>query len=687
MSERKLDSELAAYRDMLKPPAEFREGFGWSTVTGVVFCGLVMLPASIYLGLMTGGSMGSAATWVTLILFNEIARRALVELSPQRLVTLLRAASIVMGGGPMGELVYRAYLVNSEPVRDAGLRGAFPAWYAPAADSAAIAGRQLMHSDWLMPIVLVAFVAVIGLVKRYTLGYFFFRLTSDIEKLPYPLAPVQAQGAMALAEADQGDVTAAAKSLGKPGAAMRGSERWRQFSLGAMLGIAFGIIQVGVPAISGLFLDQPIFLVPQPFLDLTTLTEGILPATPTGIAIDVGVILLGFVLPFWAVVGTFAAIVLTMILNPVLQKAGVLSGWQPGMDTVNTAFANDVDFWLSFGVGAGLGIAAISFGATFKDLVAFGRAWRARRAQRKPGEKVYAGSPPKGRGDYPLWIALVGYCVAAAATVGLAYYLLPNQSSLLPFLIIFAFVYSPFLSYVNARLLGIAGQEVDIPFVRETAFMVSGARGIEVWLAPMPVENFGQDAQAFRVSELCGVRFWSLLKTDLVAIPILFALSFMFWSFIWKANAIPSPAFPAAQVAWEMRAKRDALILSSTLVGEGAEASSMADSEFMRAIKPPVIGAGFGVTVGMYGALSAMGLPVLFVYGMVRGLGQFPHLMVLEIIGALLGRYWLARWLGADRFRRMAPTLLAGYFTGVGLIGMAAIAIRLVAEAAAGSPL
>jgi len=113
----------------------------------------------------------------------------------------------------------------------------------------------------------------------------------------------------------------------------------------------------------------------------------------------------------------------------------------------------------------------------------------------------------------------------------------------------------------------------------------------------------------------------------------------------------------------------------------------MADSEFMRAIKPPVIGAGFGVTVGMYGALSAMGLPVLFVYGMVRGLGQFPHLMVLEIIGALLGRYWLARWLGADRFRRMAPTLLAGYFTGVGLIGMAAIAIRLVSEAAAGSPL
>jgi hypothetical protein len=63
-------------------------------------------------------------------------------------------------------------------------------------------------------------------------------------------------------------------------------------------------------------------------------------------------------------------------------------------------------------------------------------------------------------------------------------------------LLIFAFVYSPFISYVNARLLGVAGQTVEIPFVREGAFIFSGAKGVDVWLAPIPIENYGSLAQS-----------------------------------------------------------------------------------------------------------------------------------------------------------------------------------------------
>jgi len=706
---RPMDKELATYRDLLDMPTEFREGFGWTTVVGIVFCGLVMLPGSIYLALMTGGNMTSAASWVTVILFGEVTRRALKTMNRQQLVVLLHiahvmiAANILFPGGPFGQLVYRAYLVTSEAARDSGMTESFPSWFAPSPSSEAITGRNLFHADWIVPAALILMLMVIGMVKKYTLGYFFFRLTSDVENLPFPLAPIAAQGAMALEEAE---MTAEDDADGGPprGPAdlLRRAERkktgrrWRLFSLGATLGIAFGIVQVGVPAITGIFLDKPVFLIPLPFVDTTTLTQGLLPATPTGITIDVGIILLGMVLPFWAVLGTFIAIVATMLLNPTLHHFGILTRWQPGMNTVNTTFVNEVDFWMSFGIGAGLGIAVVCLYATIRDVTRKARELREKRRALHQEGRADVWSPPRaGRGDYSLGLALGLYCAAATIVVVVCYVLLRWYSpgtrglgGILAFLIVFAFIYNPFISYVNARLLGIAGQYVDIPFVKETSFILSGAKGLAIWLAPIPVENYGHFAQSFRVNELTGVRFPSLIKAEIVALPILFILSGLFWGFIWRSNPIPSEVFPAAQVNWELAAKRQVLQFSSTFVPEGQDPSqkSIADSEFMKAIHPKVIGSGFGVTVALYVALSALGLPVLLVYGIVRGLGQLPHFMVLEVIGAFLGRFLYQRKYGRKEFLRMAPTILAGYFTGVGLIGMATIALKLIKEAVHGAP-
>ncbi|RYG64245.1 hypothetical protein EON80_19585, partial [bacterium] len=54
---------------------EFYDGFSWKTVIGALFIGFIMMPGSIYLGLIAGQGMGPAAEWVTIILFMEIARR------------------------------------------------------------------------------------------------------------------------------------------------------------------------------------------------------------------------------------------------------------------------------------------------------------------------------------------------------------------------------------------------------------------------------------------------------------------------------------------------------------------------------------------------------------------------------------------------------------------------------------
>ena len=694
MPERREDKELARYRDLLETPSEFRDGFGWSTVLGIFFCGLVMMPGAIYLGLMTGAGMGAAAVWVTVILFSEVARRAMKTMSKQELVVLLHAAGILAGGGPIGDFVYRAYLVNSEAVRDAGMREYFPTWFVPRPDSAAIAQRNLFHPDWLVPLAIVALMMIIGVVNRYTIGYFFFRLTSDVEKLPFPMAPISAQGAMAMAEADAPSEGAAKEDAGRIAffsarqGIRRKSERWRLFSLGAVIGIAFGFFQVGVPAITGLLLDKPFFLLPQPFVETTPLTESLLPATPTGLTVDLGIILIGFVVPFWAVVGTFCAILATLVLNPLLHHAGILTRWQPGMNTVNTTFANSIDFWLSFGIGAALGIAAVSIYQTVRDV-------RRRLAELKEKRRQTAGTqslwetPKTGRGDYPMSIALAGYAISSIIVIALCYTLLKNTGTsrfgILTFLAVFTFIYNPFISYVNARLLGISGQQVDIPFIKETAFILSGARGIDVWLAPIPIVNYGGQAQSFRVNELTGVSFRSLLKTDIIATPVLFLLSLVFWAFIWKASPIPSDAFPAAQINWELRSKSDALLYTSTFAVEGGEVNIM-HSEFMQAIHPAVIGVATVFTVALFTALNFFGLPTLFVYGIIRGLGQLPHYLLLEIVGAMLGRFYFQKRFGAENFLRMAPTLLAGYFTGVGLISMATIAMRLIQSAVSAAP-
>jgi len=672
---RQPDKELETYRGLLDTPTEFRDGFGWATVVGIFFCGLIMLPGSIYLGLMTGGSLGSAASWVTVILFAQVARRAMKAMTRQELVVLLHAARIMIAGavlfpgGPFGHLVYRAFLVTSEAARDAGMTHSFPAWFVPSPESEAVMERNFFHADWLAPVGVVAFMTITGFIRRYTLGYFFFRVTSDIEKLPFPMAPISAQGVMALAEMEERD--------------KKKTNKWRLFSLGAVLGISFGALQVGVPAVTGLFLDKPVYLIPQPFLDTTTWTEAILPATPTGVAIDLGIILMGMVLPFYAVLGTFTAIGLTVLLNPLLHHAGVLTHWQPGMNTINTAFANNIDFWMSFGIGTGLGIAVVSIFSTVRDVV---RIARKQHDQRTAPDSPKPQTGKEGRGDYPMWLAAAAYAVSSLAVIFLCHTLVPQIP--LAFLFVFSFVYNPFISYVNARLLGMAGQQVDIPFVREGAFILSGAKGLDIWLAPIPIENYGQMTQSFRVNELTGVSFWSLIKAELVAIPILFLLSGLFWAFIWRSGAIPSDAYPYAQVQWEYMSKNNVLLYSSTFVapGEDPESKSLADSQFMKAIHPKTIGVGAGFTIITFAVLNILGLPVMLIYGFVRGVGQFPHILLLEIVGALLGRYYFQKKFGRSEFLRMVPAVMAGYFTGVGLISMATIALTLIKNAVSGAP-
>jgi hypothetical protein len=658
------DAELELYRGILEEPTEYKDAFTWTTVLGAIFCGTLMLPGAIYLGLIKGGGLG-AAPWVTLIIFSEVSRRAMKSLNRQEVVLLLSVASAMMAAqtGVFGGFVYRAFVVRSDPVMSAGLAGQFPKWWAPPADSAAITERTFLHKDWLMPFLIFGVTTwVLSFIKRYTLGYALFRLTSDFERLPFPFAPIAAQGSMAIAES--GD--------------KKNAWKWRAFSSGTMIGLGFGIFYVGLPVISGAFLAKPMMIFPIPWYDMTTVTESILPAVPTGITWHLSLVITGMIIPWRAIQGTGLAILLTFILNPILVKTGVLTTWQPGMGTIDTGISNNIDFYFSFGIGCAMGIAIISLTQTGMAM------WRNVREQRKQrlelvGDSHDPWTVPVGRGDWSLKLCMIGYFIAGTGMCALCKWLVPDFPVM--FLVFFAFIFTPVLSYLNARMIAVNGQHVDIPFIKEGAILLSGTKGLNVWLAPFPEENFGAQAASFRVKELTGTKFTSLVKLDLFRMPLTILLGFIFWSFIWHSSEIPSATFPFTEIMWDQRIK-NSLIMWSATTGDG-----LVETMFDKAMKPWILGIGTFATCTMFVILRRFGAPIMFVYGFVRGVGRGCHVFVLEIVGALIARFYLHKKYGREEVLRVLPVVMAGYLVGEGLVGMACVAVTLISKAISGLPL
>jgi hypothetical protein len=145
--------------------------------------------------------------------------------------------------------------------------------------------------------------------------------------------------------------------------------------------------------------------------------------------------------------------------------------------------------------------------------------------------------------------------------------------------------------------------------------------------------------------------------------------SLLFSQFIWRLAPIPSANYPYAQELWHLQALNTLLMQTSTLEG---------NSLFFQALRASYVLSGLGFGLVVYAILSVLGLPVMLIYGVVRGLGQStPHGMILEVAGAFLGRFLFLKRYGA-MWRQYAPVLLAGFSCGMGLTGMFAMGFALI---------
>ena len=235
------DAELKEFRSLMEPPSTFDDGFSWAAFLGALFVALLMVPGSIYMTLIAGMSVGPAAQWVTVILFIEVARRANKHLRRAEIFTLFYLAGAIMITASMAQgsfqgglgALWSQFFVQSDAARAAGVAQNVPSWVVPGAREV-LEQRSLFQTEWLAPIGLIVFTMIIGRVDNMVLGYGLFRLTSDIEKLPFPMAPVGAQGILALSEEQDDELaTRRGQALQREGhapAALRGSGTCRDVS-------------------------------------------------------------------------------------------------------------------------------------------------------------------------------------------------------------------------------------------------------------------------------------------------------------------------------------------------------------------------------------------------------------------------------------------------------------------------
>jgi len=636
----------------------FIDGFNKKTILAALFIGFIMLPGSIYLALITGGGLGGAAQWVTVILLVEIAKRSFVQLKRQEIYIVyilagslisaglvLGAAGLTLQGGAFSDLIWKQYLIQSPYAKSFGLAKNIPSWAVPPAGSEALVKRTFLARVWAVPILLLIVHNVLYRINNFSLGYALFRITSDYEKLPFPMAPVASEGATALAEVS-----------GK-----KETWRWRIFSIAAMIGVIFGAFYVVIPTITGLLMTTPLQLLPIPWVDFTAQLGTVLPSGMLGFVTDLGTLFAGFVLPFWVVIGTFFGSVLARTFgDPILHKLGIVTDWQPGMTAIPTNVVTTMNFWINAIISGGIVVAIIGI---WKMVVAFGSA-----RKRVYGQVVL----PEDRGDYPLPVALLLWFLSTLVYVIICHLLVPTFPVVL--FIFFGFILTPFLSYTSARMFGITGVATGIafPMVREATFILSGYKGADIWFAPIPYFNHGGTAQSFKQLELTRTRFTSWYKAEFASLIIMLFCSFLFWSIIWRMNPIPSSAYPFVQKMWPMSAMFQCLWVTSTLPEAGTP-------WMIKAIKLKYILSSGLVYVAIYGISILFRWPTAIFYGIVGGVGQMPHYSIPMFAGALLGRFYFAKKVGPN-WKKYTPILMAGYACGMGLIGMLSIAVALIAK-------
>ncbi len=598
----------------------------------ILYSGMFLMPAIIFSTLTSGVSVGGSISFVVALLAIELAALMGSSLSKQEVFILWSCSGVAATDVIFLSLLQNLYFRSISSVTwqfkslDTALPLplAIPDWFAPSPNSPVLLLRTFLHHDWLLPIAItLAGWILSGKVIDLALGFLFFKIYSDEEKLPFPMQEVTAQMILTLPEEK--------------------SSKKSMLTITALIAFVYNIILYAVPFTTS-FSIVPI---PIPWMDFSNALESFLPGATFGIATDLLTFASGFITPLNVVVSMFiGAFSFFFIGNYFAAQSGLFT-WTPGMNLSMLYQRSILYVWAYPNIGLAIAAALIPIITRPKYLVsAFKGLSRFSYLSREKGELslltiflLYFGS------------SIIIILIITMLTEFPLYIALP-----------FVFGWSFISSMISTRSVAVSGFQVTVPYVREALILASGYNRVDVWFAPMGSSGGAAWwASWFKLSELLETNYMDVIKGQIIASIVAIVFSFIYVSLFWSISPIPSPLYPAVDIYWPVN------ILMSGLWITGAISTGNAVQT--------IIGTTFLATAVSF-LTEYLKIPFSLI-GFLIGTSSPLPTSVTAILGAIFG-VALRRIKGENWYKENKSVIGAGLFLGSSLaitIGVASAMI------------
>jgi len=607
------------------------EGFTKNAIIAILYAGLVLQPMVIFSSLYGGIGLTGAVQLITILLFTQLGSLLGRRLSKHEVLVAFIASGI---SGSFTQLfsfygIFLAY-IRSNPAFSIG--PLLPTWLCPPVYSEALLARTYLHPDWIPFIVIHCLAFTLWYVANFVLGLMAFQLYSEVEKLPFPAARVNAEAVVTLSE--------------------RAPERMRYFTYFLFFGFAYGLVAYGFPVFGRALLRHDVVpFIPVPWLDLNSMVQGDfgIRAANFGISTSLSSLATGFVIPFDIVLTAFlSSIAVNLIINPFLYERGYLPRLIFGADISYTWQRSFIDFWVgpSMGLTIALGVAPL--------LLHSGNLKEAFRSMRDL-EKVYSES----RLMRVNTLFLI-YVACSLGTLVITLLLCPDFMPYAWIAAIFSTVLPFILVMASARAMASAGIGVEIPYLFEGVMGALPYNKVDVWFAPLYTSHtvtMGSPSAMWvdylYMAKYTGTEITSIAKGWFLALPIAWGLGLIFSTAMWLLAPIPSSFYPYTAKTWPIMASYMDLFVSK---------------RFVAVLDPKMIGSSFLLGVIVYVASEFLKHPGALVgIATAVGVGSLIPPIVTMFIGGFIGKVAMTKFFGRENWEKYRFIVAAGLIAGEGL--------------------
>ncbi len=636
-------------------PKKEEEPMTGRALFAILFALLVIAPINLFTSYAIGGSLGGAL--LTLLLLFEIGRLTGNPLKKEEAFLVFFMVSFVANSVTPGLLLFwngpiaSSFNVNFPLWRSLGISEYAKQfwWYAPRIAYNPDAPR-IIGLDWLPNIGLMLFgyglTLMIWISASFIIAALFARKE---EKFPFPAAQVETETIIGLAEPEP--------------------TRKRIISLAAIAGLAWGLAIYGFPILSYAFGGQAMDPGSLLFKDFTPIAQQYLPGAAFALAIDIGFIMSGWVVPAKVVVSTFLSSFLFFVLGNALALKlpwDYFKLWQIdyryGLGIIQMYQYSYTDIWFSPFMGITLAAGIVPF------------LFYAKRYYQGLKSLARTSSEARAAGEIPLtWIVLM-YVGATFASILVSKLLVIPDFPLWPYLVfsLFGFILTLLFGWGVAET-GYGGP--GITDVDKALIWASGYRELDVFLGGFPPLTPGSAPavlvnNAWVVGDACGVKPATYLKWMLILAPVGLIMTYIYTNLIWSIAPIPSSLFYYPNISWPVSAVQWTFwpsLITGKLPYSGR------------------INLDFGIVIGSFvvsGILYLMAeflkLPFSFIGFLI---GASPAFYISTsfswLLGMLIGKA-AERYTGKEFWARYRATIPAGFGIGSGLVAGIAIALLII---------